>query len=236
MTQTPTFKYYRRGTGELDTSNFPEIVRAGVVAIDHLDSRTLAALQILSDYAWTVPTFKGLRVIVGGYVCHMRGDKDVYDPSVAYEYLKEAGFTFEVLRVQHDSRHGIESGVITKRDVNKDLHTGNWFTRYLGADSSVHKFFPEVESEARKIRKDGKVTDLELDLTPESLKEVCNVVIVDDILGGGATIQACVDRLRELGYEGKLSLWVEWNEGIHKPEFLEQFTHVYLGRNIYEVN
>lgn len=233
MKQVPTLKYYRRGTGELDTSNFPEIAHVGKVIVDHLDSRTIVSLSVLDEYLGSAGYFP-TEVIVGGYVCHMRADKDLFDPAKIYTSFEH--LTFNCLRVQHDSRYGIKTGMITKHDIDRDTGMISWFTRYLGADSSVHKFFPEVESEAQKIREGGKVTDLKLDLTLESLRSVTTVVIVDDILGGGATIQSCVDRLRELGYEGQVSLWVEWNEGIHKPEFLEQFDKAYVGRNIYEVN
>lgn len=229
------FKYYRRGTGELDTSNFPEIAAAGKVEVHHLDSRTVSALTSLDDFMFHNDYDAiDFTVVVTGYVCHMRADKDVWDPSDVYEAL---GFTFEVQKVQHDSRNGIVSAKINK-DTLLDFDMLNrktsYFTRFVGADSSVHKFFPDVDVEAQKIREDGKVVSLDLDLGDVSnLKQV---VIVDDILGGGATVKMCVDRIRESGYTGPIFLWTEWNEGIHTPEFLELFAGYYIGENIFNVN
>lgn len=237
MGETPKFKYYRRGTGELDTSNFPEIAKAGCVEVHHLDSRTLMALDALNSYSWDNPSADEINVLVTGYVCHMRGDKDVWDPSEAYASLEADGFTFDVRKVQHDSRNGIVTGTVTKSKICNSIETmvaTPWFTSFVGADSSVHKFFSHVDVEAKKIRENGKVVSLDLYMGDTSaLKQL---VIVDDILGGGATIQMCVDKIRESGYKGAIFLWVEWNEGIHSEEFLKQFAGAYIGENIYGVN
>ena len=243
--ENPKFKYYRRGTGELDTSNFPEIVEAKCVEVHHLDSRTIVSLALLQMYMqeehfhlWCGR--EDFEVIVTGYVSHMRADKDLFDPSIAYD---ELGFTFDVRKVQHDSRNGIQSAEIGKFKVVDDLMQGNLFkaskysyanTTFVGADSSVHKFFPDVDVEARKVRENGKVVSLDLDVGFHD--HLQGVVIVDDILGGGATIQMCVDKIKESGYTGDIFLWTEWNEGIHPEEFLEQFTGYFIGENIYGVN
>ena len=237
--ENPKFKYYRRGTGELDTSNFPEIAKVGRVEVHHLNSRTLASLEALEDYLYYLHTPTDpvdFTVVVTGYVCHMRADKDIWDPSEAYAFLEANGFTFDVRKVQHDSRNGIQSAEIDKPEIMASIRNipSPWFTRYVGADSSVHKFFPDVDVEARKVRENGKVVSLELDMGDVS--QLKQVVIVDDILGGGATIQMCVDKIKESGYTGDIFLWTEWNEGIHPEGFLEQFTGYYIGENIYEVN
>lgn len=240
-TGTPKFKFYRRGTGELDTSNFHEIAKAGRVEVHHLDSRALVALDCLSDYLYGeylqnrlgYPMDKFV-VVVTGYVCHMRADKDTYDPTQIYISF---GISFDVRKVQHDSRNGIKSAVIHEDMLMSFTFLRGQepeYTRFVGADSSVHKFFPEVDVEAKKIRKDGKVVSLDLSLGDTSGTEA--IVIVDDILGGGATIQMCVDRIKESGYKGDIFLWTEWNEGIHTEDFLKQFAGVYIGENIYEVN
>jgi hypothetical protein len=243
--ETPKFKYYRRGTGELDTSNFPEIAKAGCVEVHHLDSRTLISLETLKYYLWYNYSGRPMKVVVDGYVCHMRADKDAFDPSEAYSHLGRFGFTFDVRKVQHDSRNGIQSGKVDWFNIRKDLikkgsmleytknkRYGGHF--YIGADSSVHKFFPEVDVEARKVRENGKVVSLELDLP--DVQDTQAMIIVDDILGGGATIQMCVDTIRESGYTGDIFLWTEWNEGIHSEDFLKQFAGYYIGENIYGVN
>lgn len=243
--ENPKFKYYRRGTGELDTSNFPELAKAGRVEVHHLDSRTLVALVCLQSYLYKNLDnlnycVEDFTVVVDGYVCHMRADKDVFDITEVYEAL---GFTFDVRKVQHDSRNGIKSAEIDKWNVLKSIVASNPIsttaysyskTTFVGADNSVHKFFPDVDVEAKKIRKDGKVVSLDLSLGDTSKTEA--IVIVDDILGGGATIQMCVDRIRESGYKGDIFLWTEWNEGIHTEDFLKQFAGVYIGENIYKVN
>ena len=234
--ETPKFKYYRRGTGELDTSNFPEIAEAGRVEVHHLDSRTLVSLTILNHYLCfnyepLEYQLEDFTVVVTGYVCHMRADKDTLDLSIFYDALN---FTFDVQKVQHDSRNGIVPGKINKGDVCCSVNTSDWFTRYVGADSSVHKFFPDVDVEAQKIREDGKVVSLDLNIG--DISTLKQVVIVDDILGGGATVQMCVDKIRESGYKGDIVLWCEWNEGIHKPEFLSQFKGYYIGESIFSVN
>lgn len=233
------FKYYRRGTGELDTSNFPDLVKAHRIEVHHLDSRTLISLAMFQKYLqdnhldlWY--DREEIEVIVDGYVPHMRADKDLFDPSWAY---KELGFTFDVRRVQHDSRNGIVTAKIDK-DMLLSFDMLNrktsYFTRFVGADSSVHKFFPDVDVEAQKIRENGKVVSLDLDLG--DVTHLKQVVIVDDILGGGATVKMCVDRIRESGYTGPIFLWTEWNEGIHTPEFLDLFAGYYIGENILNVN
>ena len=45
-----SFQYYKRGEGELNTSNFPAIVKQGRIVIDNLDCKTFFALSCLNQY------------------------------------------------------------------------------------------------------------------------------------------------------------------------------------------
>ena len=231
-----TFKYYRRGKGELDTSNFGAILAQGYVEVDRLDSKTVVTLLNFSIYL----TMRGqsyeqtgvvFPLTIKGYVDHMRADKDLHDPAELYLGMS---LWYDVCceQVQHDSRNGIVSAKIDKEDVLKDLsviqHT--WFTQFVGADSSVPKFFPSVDKYATKVRENGKVVSLDYHMSKDN--EVHRLVIVDDIVGGGATVQMLVDKIKESGYKGEIFLWVQYNEGIHKESFLEQFEGYYIGQDI----
>ncbi len=59
-----------------------------------------------------------------------------------------------------------------------------------------------------------------------------NIIIIDDILGGGATIQAVHDIIKNNHPEKNIYLWVAYNEGIHSGRFLEQFTGYFIGDEI----
>jgi len=100
----------------------------------------------------------------------------------------------------------------------------------VGADSSVPKFFPSIDTYANKVRENGKVVSLDFDMPKKH--QIKRVVIVDDLLGGGATVKMLVDKIKESGYKGEVYLWVQYNEGIHKGEFLNQFNGYYIGQDI----
>lgn len=219
-----TLKYYKRGQGELDTSNFPEIAEQGELRIGNLDDRTLVSLMALNKFLIHNGT-KDVNVLCTGYVQHLRGDKDVFPVAQLYDDLMMLKFICE--RVQHESTDKIKSASVTKREVLSDLALGNdWFTAFIGADGSVPKFFPTIDKCAKKVRKDGKVTGMNFELGENALRRI---IIVDDILGGGATVQMLVDKIRASGFDGDLYLWVEYCEGIHKPEFLDQFRECHKG-------
>lgn len=230
-----TFKYYKRGLGELDTSNFPEIVKQGEITVDNLDEKAFMSLLALDNYLFSVNeefwSFKLFPVYVTGYVHHMRGDKDVFPVSQLYEILD----SLEIIcnNIQHESTGKIQSAHINSEIVCQnipELRKFQNFVQFIGADSSVPKFFPGVGTCASKVREKGKVTSLEFTLLKKEWTGA--VVIVDDILGGGATIQMLVDEIKKQGYNGPIYMWVAYNEGIHKSEFLEQFAGYYLGKDI----
>lgn len=219
-----SFKYYKRGKGELDTSNFPELVEQGIV-IHHLDNRTLVSLWALNEYS--SQRGKTVDVLVYGYVAHLRGDKDVFPVAQLYDVL--TNLRFRVMDIQHESTATIRSSLMSYSEVCDTFDVSYDDVTIIGADASVPKFMPSVDLYASKVRVNGKVQSVEIDLTG---LDDSPVVIVDDILGGGATIQMLVDRIRADGYTNPLYLWVRYNEGIHKPEFLEQFVDTYTGDEI----
>lgn len=221
------FKYYKRGAGELDTSNFPDIVAAGEVTVGNLDEKTFVSLLALNQFL--LPMMKTVAVKVKGYVAHMRSDKDIYPMSKLYDYLPF--LDIEVESIQHESTKKIKSATIDVTKILTDLGLSYWYTQFIGADSSVHKFFPNVNSEAQKVRENGKVVSMDFDLGSPRPK-YHRIVIVDDILGGGATVQMLVDTIRDQGFEGEIYLWIQYDEGIAKPEFYEQFEGVYVGQYI----
>ena len=117
--------------------------------------------------------------------------------------------------------------VETPQEIVSDLEITPWYTQYVGADSSVCKFFPRVDVQAQKVRLDGKVLSNQLEKPIP--QRVNRVVIVDDILGGGATVRMLVESLRKDGFTGEIYLWVRYNEAIHTEDFIDLFKGVYLG-------
>lgn len=227
-----TFKYYKRGKGELDTSNFPDIMKSGTVLVDNLDEKTFVSLLALNmELSRNSFTNSKVTVYVNGYVAHMRADKDYCDPAELYQYLN--CLNIRCMLVQHDSRHGIITNLLSEAQIDSDLNLTTNMYQTVGADSSVYKFFPDVQCQAHKIREEGKVTDLvfEVEWMAHEDDEV-DVVIVDDILGGGATVQKLFDIIHKECPNKKIHLWVSYNEGIHTEEFLNQFDSVYIGEEI----
>jgi len=223
------FKYYKRGKGELDTSNFPDIRRKGKVMVSNLDEKTYMSLSALQNYLETTNDIICVTVVVMGYVAHMRSDKDVFATSRLYDKLTR--LQFHCRSIQHESTESIKSAVISTASLIKDLpECSMWYTTFIGADGSVPKFCPEIKHTALKVREDGKVTDLEFDTSV--VPEECDVVIVDDILGAGATVQKLVNTLKKNNFKDEIHLWVRYNEGIHTQEFLDQFKSYYLGDEI----
>lgn len=220
------FEYYKRGKGELNTSNFPNIVASGHLLVETLDEKTFMSLMALNEYMKLRKPGAVIKVEVFGYVAHLRGDKDEYPPARLYELLDH--MSIECQSIQHESTPVIKSATITKADVMRDLPEATaWFTQLIGADGSVPKFFPEVDGCAQKVRANGKVTEMDFPTPlPCSVKQI---VIVDDLLGGGATIQMLVDIIRGSGFTGKIHMWVAYNEGFHKQEFLDQFDSYHIG-------
>lgn len=215
-----TFKYYKRDKGELDTSNFPEILKAKTIIVDTLDEKTFMSLLALNEYCMDVAH---ITVIVTGYIAHLRGDKDVFSVASLYDTLD--CLTIVPTGIQHESTHKVQSAKIAASDILRRLELSA--ASYVGADKSVHKFFPGVTIEANKVRTDGKVISTTLDVT--GLPMEGNVIIVDDILGGGATIQAVYDIIRGARPLSDIYLWVAYNEGIHNSEFLDQFADTFIG-------
>ena len=59
------------------------------------------------------------------------------------------------------------------------------------------------------------------------------IVIVDDILGGGATVQMLVDLLSVGPYASlPLCLYTEYDEGIAPHDFYKQFDRYHTGESI----
>lgn len=230
------FEYYKRGAGELNTSNFPEIYRNGAVDIERLDSRAFMSLMALNEFCAEKDghMFREnttINVFVHGYVDHLRADKDIFNPASLYQKLKYLNII--CLSPQHESTSKVKSATITKGDIIGDLHHCNmspWFTNFVGADSSVHKFFPDVDWQASKVREDGKVKSVEIPKKPAFT--VRRLIIVDDILGGGATVDMLLDALDEAGYKGETYLWFAYNEGIYKKELLDRVDGYYLGKEV----
>lgn len=224
-----TFKYYKRGEGELDTSNFSALCLQSHITVESLDSKTFVSLLSLQMYMQQVCGFHSkIKVVVEGYVEHMRGDKDLFPTSSVYATLNR--YEFICLAVQHESTAYVKSALLSKKELSKDVPSFGK-VMYIGADSSVPKFFPSVDAYATKVRTDGKVTSLDFDtnLIPKGTQ---SIVIVDDLLGGGAT----VDMLRELiwssKFKGYINLWTRYNEGIHAHEFLTKFDNSYIGDEV----
>ena len=217
------FKYYRRGTGELDTSNFPDLIQQGYVHVETLNEKTFMSLMALNDC--DIP--KGFMVIVEGYVAHLRADKDFYSPANLYRKLDR----MEILcsSIQHEDTPEIKGAQITTSNICTDLGISQWFTTFYGADKSVPKFAPFIVNSADKLRAFGKVVSLDFNAKPPTKGRV---VIVDDLLGGGATIQMLLDKLRNDGYTGEVFLWVAYNEGIHTTSFLDQFNGCFIGDRV----
>jgi hypothetical protein len=229
-----TFQYYKRGAGELDTSNFPELLANGYIEIQNLDEKTFMSLLTFNYWLDTVPSEKYdntsfFLVKIYGYVAHLRSDKDLFSPAKLYDLF--TNLMFKVYNIQHESVPMIKSAQIGQEKILMAFpQLCPWFTTFVGADSSVHKFFPDVEYEAEKIRKDGKVISTELKIEwPSAIRRV---IIVDDLLGGGATVQMLVDTIREQGYEGEVYLWTAYNEGFHTDAFLSQFNGYYVGEEV----
>lgn len=227
-----TFRYYKRGQGELDTSNFPALLEEGRVKVSTLDEKTFVSLLALNEYAEDRKFILGgkpIEVVVEGYVQHLRGDKDVFPVASLYELLDHCVITTP--SVQHESTRAITPGIVTLAQIAQDLKIGGWFTTPIGADASVPRICPEVQFFADKVRKDGKVEGLKLNFKrlPIATRQV---IIVDDILGGGATASLTLEALRETGYTGAVYLWVAYNEGIHTGSFLSQFDSYFLGSKI----
>jgi hypothetical protein len=228
-----TFNYYKRGKGELNTENFPDLTAQDAIRVRQLDSKTFVSLLALqlhkSQISRCAP--KKQTVYVEGYVEHMRGDKDEFPVSTIYSYLHS--FNIICLSVQHESTFKITSGILTKKEIFGDLpHLDKESVLFIGADSSVPKFFPLVDGFATKTRTDGKVTSLSFN-TDLDLNRVEDIVIVDDLLGGGATVQMLVDILKDNGFMGNISLWVRYNEDIHTSDFLcSNFFDWYIGDEV----
>jgi len=225
-----TFEYYKRGAGELDSSNFPLLVAQKKIVIEELRERDFVSLLTFNHYLLTKSSYSGkVRIVVKGYVAQLRSDKDYYGPFCLYDLLDRLDIT--CMAIQHESTDKITTGFIDSYQVVSDLLLSFKATDYtlIGCDASVHKFFAEDIRCANKIREDGKVTSVELDTPP--LKK--QIVLVDDLIGGGATIYQLVDVIRAAGYEGPLHLWVRYNEGIHDDSKLAAiFENVYIGDSI----
>jgi hypothetical protein len=233
-----TFKYYKRGKGELDTSNFPELLQNKYIEIEELDSKAFVSLLAFNHWLDGTDAVElgydhgnFFTVKVYGYIHHMRSDKDLFSPAKLYCLMPN--LMFDVRSIQHESTPVIQSAKITQTEVLKDLPMiCPWFTTFVGADGSVPKFMPTIEHTANKVRENGKVVST--DFTVDWPKAIKRIVIVDDLLGGGATIQMLVDTIKNQGYKGEVYLWVAYNEGIHKSEFLDQFNGVFIGKTVGE--
>jgi len=224
-----TFKYYKRGEGELDTSNFPTLCLQTIITVEALDSKTFVSLFALQMYCEQIHIGPlKIKVIVEGYVDHMRGDKDLFIPSSIYSKLYRYEFT--CLAVQHESTAYIQSAFLSKKELSNDINPLGK-VMYIGADSSVPKFFPSVDAYATKVRTDGKVTSLDFD-TSLIPWDVDSVVIVDDLLGGGATVDMLLKLIQDSGWKGYTNLWTRYNEGIHTSVFLSEFDNTYIGDKV----
>ena len=223
------FKYYKRGKGELDTSNFKTIALTLRLKVSTLDEKTFTSLLALNHYMQITENSGTIRVVVEGYVAHLRADKDEYSPANLYLMLDR--MEIDCLSVQHESTAKIKSATVDKLRVLEDLdRLSPWFTLFIGADGSVPKFFPDVDICARKVRENGKVTDMAFSM-PET-SQAKQIIIVDDLLGGGATIQMLVDIIKASGFAGPIHMWVAYNEGFHTQEFLDQFASYNIGETV----
>lgn len=226
-----TFKYYKRGKGELDTSNFLEIAASGCVFVKTLDEKTFVSLLALNTFIGETSVTPGgkVAVIVDGYVAHLRGDKDVFPVAGLYSLLTHLELV--PTSIQHERTDKVSQVFTCRSAILKDLPAMNGSVGFVGADKSVAKFMAQSTRCANKVREGGKVTSLTLDAS--GLLDYDNLVIVDDILGGGATIYDVVKKLYEANYNGKLHLWVRYNEGIHNENELRgNFDSHYIGDEI----
>lgn len=230
------FNYYLRGKGELNTSNFLSIVEQGVIEVERLDEKTFMSLLALNHYIEEEFVKRGepffMKVIVKGYVAHLRGDKDLQPVQVLYSYLKN--LNIECLEIQHEQYPRFIHTKLGFTDICNDLQikVTPWYTLTIGCDGSVSKFFPGVGIQASKVRENGKVVDMDLKFKPKH-SDISRIILVDDLIGGGATVQMLVDIIQDKGYEGELYLWTAYNEGIHDTTLLDQFTAHYIGENIH---
>lgn len=230
------FKYYRRGTGELDTSNFPDILESGRILIDNLDARAFVSLLAFKNYAQNTLNRKHqyFTLYVRGYVEHLRGDKDEFQVSNLYRDYLRPMFKIVVQQPQHEDTSAIQGGLVFRDTIRKDLRISPRNEIVLiGADSSVERFCPEVDYSFSKVRKNGKVVKVTPPAGfPEVFPESSTLVIVDDILGGGATIQQVVDTKSVLEHHGDIGLWVAANEGIHSSKLILHFDKTYIGKTV----
>ncbi|QGH74675.1 hypothetical protein KNU84_gp029 [Bacteriophage DSS3_VP1] len=231
-----TFKYYLRGKGELNTSNFADIVEQGVIEVEQLDEKTFVSLLALNhfiekEFVQTGEPYS-MKVMVKGYVSHLRGDKDLQPVQELYEYLDN--IEIECLEIQHERYPGFVHTEAGFSDICGDLMIKDtpWFTVTIGCDKSVEKFFPGVMLQADKVRENGKVVSMELGFDPSSW-EAHRIILVDDLIGGGATIRMLMDLIKGSGYDGEVYLWTAYNEGIHSQELLDRFDAYYIGTNIH---
>jgi hypothetical protein len=175
-----------------------------------------------------------LDVYVSGYVAHMRGDKDEYQVAQLYQLLTNRNMKIICDKVQHESSNGIQSEIKYKDDIETDLLELEDYSNtyiFVGADASVPKFMPDVDTFANKVRKDGKVISCELDLS--RVDTISNkFIIVDDILGGGATIDMVRDEILKVNPDAEIKIWVEYNEGIHSEDFLNKYNKTYIGDQV----
>lgn len=221
------FKYYKRGEGELDSSNFQNIYDDGSIILDDLTYRDFMSLCILDEWLNRKERKKFIEVIIKGYVPNLRGDKDLGLPNKIYDKFQWLDFT--CMSVQHENTNAIKTALIKIQTITKDFPELGWDTRmFVGADSSVPKFCPEITNYAEKVRFNAKVTHVST-YQIDDLSTIANVIIVDDILGGGATVQMLIDNLNERGYKGNYFLWTQYNEAIHSFTFLNQFKSTSLG-------
>lgn len=223
-----TFKYYKRGQGELDTSNFPSILEQGVLHVDTIDSKTFVSLLAFNSWLGLQRNFiNKFPVNVSGYVEHLRGDKDLYPVANIYQLLHLLDIT--CLQIQHESTPKIKSSIITPFMIETQLGLDeSKYLQGIGCDASVSKFMVGPLPCAKKVRVNGKV--LRVDLSMNSLDpEAAAIVLIDDILGGGATVQMLYDIIRKSHPDLDIYLWVQYNEGIHTDEFLSQFKGYYIG-------
>jgi hypothetical protein len=223
------FNYYKRGVGELNSSNFSKIWKQGHLNIETLDAKTFMSLSALSQWGLENRPHTKIGVTVAGYVEHLRGDKDLYPLGKLYNNLTNLGIMCN--QIQHDtSIANLHYPTISEDEIIDQLPSVYEIPILIGADSSVKNFLPCVTLQAEKIRKNGKVTSLKFDT--KLIGSSANIVIVDDILGGGATIQMLYNAIRAGGYTNDIHLWVQYNEGIHPDDFLVQFKSTYIGQKI----
>lgn len=225
------FKYYKLGQGELDTSNFDEIVENGWVSIERLGSKEFVSLLALNQYILE-NDYMSVQCFVQGYVYHMRSDKDLFNVSSLYRKLLP-NINFKCRSIQHESNSKIKSGKLA------------WFTVYgksvstfpelinkddlliVNADKSVKKFrntFPNTKTlECDKVRENGKV--ISMDVPTHTQTSNMKYIIIDDLIGGGATITMIIAKLLTDYdvYPENIYLWVRYNEGIHNVSDFSNF-------------